>query len=74
MLLDTVPPQPVNAQPSIVPPVYTFQHTINALKNGESLEDATSKLLSELTKFERLSLLDGDVPFYEGLYSHHYHL
>lgn len=50
-----------------VTPAYTFQQAVQALKNGEPLSQTTQRLLSELSKFERLYLLDGDVPFYEGL-------
>ncbi|OBT80144.1 hypothetical protein VF21_00592 [Pseudogymnoascus sp. 05NY08] len=46
---------------------YTFQHAVQAHKNGEPLSQTTQRLLSELSKTERLHLLDGDVPFYEGL-------
>ncbi|KAH6681337.1 putative periplasmic beta-glucosidase precursor [Halenospora varia] len=48
-------------------PTYTFQHAVEAHKHGESSSLVTQKLLSELRSTERLSLLDGDVPFYEGL-------
>lgn len=50
-----------------VTPTYTFQHAVQAHKNGEPLSQTTQRLLSELSKAERLCLLDGDVPFYEGL-------
>lgn len=46
---------------------YTFQHAVQAHENGEPLAQTTQRLLSELSKAERLSLLDGDVQFYEGL-------
>ena len=52
---------------NIMAPAYTFQHAIQALKNGEPLSQTTQRLLSELSKTERLQLLDGDVPFYKGL-------
>ncbi|KAL4880296.1 glycoside hydrolase superfamily [Aspergillus karnatakaensis] len=45
---------------------YTFSDAIAAIKSGESLHSATSKLLSSLTQQERLDLLDGDVPFWPG--------
>lgn len=46
---------------------YTFQRAVDAHKNGESLCQVTQKLFLELSQDERLHLLDGDVPFYEGL-------
>ncbi|KFY82018.1 hypothetical protein V500_10894 [Pseudogymnoascus sp. VKM F-4518 (FW-2643)] len=46
---------------------YTFQHAVQAHENGEPLAQTTQRLLSELSKPERLHLLDGDVRFYEGL-------
>lgn len=48
-------------------PPYTFQHAVQAYQDGAPLSQTTQRLLSELSKAERLHLLDGDVPFYEGL-------
>ncbi|RFU25189.1 hypothetical protein B7463_g11144, partial [Scytalidium lignicola] len=47
---------------------YTFQHALEAIKGGEPIVQAGQKLLSELTEAERLSLLDGDTPFWEGMH------
>jgi beta-glucosidase len=68
MLTTPVSTFPRDAQlTTTVTPTYTFQHAIQALKNGEPLSQTTQRLLSELSKTERLQLLDGDVPFYKGL-------
>ncbi|KAE8146611.1 glycoside hydrolase superfamily [Aspergillus avenaceus] len=45
---------------------YTFNDGIAAIKAGQPLAAVTQTLLSELTKEERLSLLDGDVEFWPG--------
>ena len=68
MLTTTVSTLPRDAHlTGTVIPTYTFQHAVQAHKNGEPLSQITERLLSELSKAERLYLLDGDVPFYEGL-------
>ena len=68
MLTTTVSTLPRDAHlMNTVTPTYTFQHAVQAYKNGEPLSQTTQRLLSELSKTERLCLLDGDVPFYEGL-------
>lgn len=46
---------------------YTFEDAVQDIKNGKPLAETTSKLLSCLGEPERLSMLDGDVPFWEGL-------
>ncbi len=63
--------------PSLTPPAsardttpskpFTFQTALQAIKNGQKISQAVRILLSELTKDEQLSLLDGDEPFYSGL-------
>lgn len=45
----------------------SFAEAVAAVRRGTSALDATKNLLQELTQDERLSLLDGDVPFWEGL-------
>ncbi|OJJ07017.1 hypothetical protein ASPVEDRAFT_46397 [Aspergillus versicolor CBS 583.65] len=45
---------------------YTFTDALAALNSGKSLPETTTTLLSQLTKAERLSLLDGDTPFWAG--------
>lgn len=47
--------------------VYTFHNAVRDLENGQSRDSVVSKLLSQLTQQEQLSLLDGDTPFWEGL-------
>lgn len=46
---------------------YTFDDAVNDVQNGQSTNNAVSKLLSELSQQEQLSLLDGDTPFWQGL-------
>ena len=46
---------------------YTFDDAVQDVKDGTSIEDAVSKLLSNLSQQEQLSLLDGDEPFWKGL-------
>ena len=46
---------------------YTFDDAVQDVKDGKSIEDAVSKLLSNLSQQEQLSLLDGDEPFWKGL-------
>ncbi|KAL3442175.1 glycoside hydrolase superfamily [Aspergillus insuetus] len=49
---------------------YSFVNAIESVKSGQhSLSQATENLLSQLTKEERLALLDGDVEFWAGLRS-----
>ncbi|KAL4863800.1 hypothetical protein BDV12DRAFT_201734 [Aspergillus spectabilis] len=48
---------------------YTFPDALAAINSGASLPSVTQTLLSNLTKPERLALLDGDVPFWQGLRS-----
>lgn len=46
---------------------YTFQHALQSVKSGEPIPQVVQRLLSELTKAERLFLLDGDSSFWDGL-------
>ncbi|KAE8378537.1 hypothetical protein BDV26DRAFT_281062 [Aspergillus bertholletiae] len=48
---------------------YTFNDAVADVKAGQPLTETTQALLSQLTKEERLSLLDGDVEFWPGLHS-----
>ncbi|KAL2852937.1 glycoside hydrolase superfamily [Aspergillus pseudoustus] len=49
---------------------FSFSDAIASVKSGQlSLTQATEKLLSQLNGEERLSLLDGDVEFWDGLRS-----
>ncbi|KAK2810583.1 hypothetical protein FQN50_002840 [Emmonsiellopsis sp. PD_5] len=48
--------------------VFSFNDAVRSIRNGElQIHDATAKLLQQLTIEERLSLLDGDIPFWEGM-------
>nr|AGC95327.1 putative glycosyl hydrolase [Aspergillus terreus] len=47
--------------------VYTFHDALAAIKSGKPLAQVTQTLLSQLSKDERLALLDGDVEFWPGL-------
>lgn len=44
----------------------TFSAAAQAVRAGRPLDEVTDELLSMLTPDERLSLLDGDLPFWEG--------
>lgn len=46
---------------------YTFDDAVQEIKDGVSTDDAVSRLLSQLSQKEQLSLLDGDEPFWQGL-------
>ncbi|KAB8205458.1 hypothetical protein BDV34DRAFT_213048 [Aspergillus parasiticus] len=48
---------------------YSFKDAIADTKAGQPLAETSQILLSQLTKEERLSLLDGDVEFWPGLRS-----
>lgn len=48
---------------------YTFAHALADLKAGRAQDEVVSTLLSNLTKEEKLSLLDGDTPFWPGMRS-----
>ncbi|KAH8817099.1 putative periplasmic beta-glucosidase precursor [Xylogone sp. PMI_703] len=66
MTLSTIsmtPVEPVDSTDSS----FTFQHALQAIKDGQSIRQVAQLLLSGLTKDERLSLLDGDIPFWEGM-------
>lgn len=44
-----------------------FQDAVKSILDGKILSQVVDQLLSQLTPHERLSLLDGDVPFWDGL-------
>lgn len=46
---------------------YTFDDAAQDIRDGKPTDDAVSKLLSQLSQEEQLSLLDGDEPFWQGL-------
>jgi beta-glucosidase len=46
---------------------YTFDDAVQDIKDGKSIDDTVSKLLSQLSQKEQLALLDGDEPFWQGL-------
>ncbi|KAH6949710.1 glycoside hydrolase superfamily [Ilyonectria sp. MPI-CAGE-AT-0026] len=46
---------------------FLFTHAVQAIKNGDPIADVVQRLLSNLTKTERLHLLDGDDEFWVGL-------
>ena len=46
---------------------YTFDDAVQEIKTGKSKDEAVSKLLSYLSQKEKLSLLDGDEPFWKGM-------
>lgn len=50
-------------------PEFSFEDAVRCVKEGQNVDLVVQRLLSELTKAERLGLLDGDVPFWEGLRS-----
>ena len=45
----------------------TFSDCVERLRGGERLETVVVELLGKLTPEEKLGLLDGDVPFWDGL-------
>jgi beta-glucosidase len=44
-----------------------FSTSIDRVRNGELLELVVSEILGQLTSDERLNLLDGDLPFWDGM-------
>ncbi|KAI5281186.1 hypothetical protein KEM52_003967, partial [Ascosphaera acerosa] len=48
------------------PRVYTFDEAVEDARNGVDLALVVAKLIGELTPAERLSMLDGDTPFWRG--------
>jgi len=46
---------------------YTFNDAVQDIQNGQPKDDAVSRLLSSLSQKEKLSLLDGDEPFWKGM-------
>lgn len=49
--------------------VYTFDTAVEDVRNGTSSSEATKRLLNALSQNERLCLLDGDAPFWQGIRS-----
>jgi beta-glucosidase len=43
-----------------------FANAVDAVRNGRDVDEAADELLQQLTRDERLWLLDGDLPFWEG--------
>ncbi|OAL44009.1 beta-glucosidase-related glycosidase [Pyrenochaeta sp. DS3sAY3a] len=52
---------------SLTNKTYDFDHVVQMVKSGQSLETAVRMLLDSMTRSERLALLDGDEPFWQGL-------
>lgn len=50
-------------------PTFSFDDAVRCVKDGQNANIVVQRLLTELTKAEKLGLLDGDVPFWEGLRS-----
>lgn len=46
---------------------FDFEDAVRMVQDGQTLERATHALLNVMTQEERLSLLDGDEPFWKGL-------
>ena len=46
---------------------YTFGDAVQDIRGGKPTDVSVSKLLSQLSQKEQLSLLDGDEPFWQGL-------
>src|SRR6202165_3291880 len=44
-----------------------FSRSVERRRSGERLELLVEELLAELTPAEKLGLLDGDLPFWDGL-------
>jgi beta-glucosidase len=44
-----------------------FSQSVERLRAGERLELLVEELVAELTPAEKLGLLDGDLPFWDGL-------
>ena len=47
--------------------IFTFNDAVQASEDRRSKDEAVSKLLSSLSQKEKLSLLDGDEPFWKGM-------
>jgi beta-glucosidase-like glycosyl hydrolase len=47
---------------------FDFDDAVRMVQSGQTLERATLALLASMTVAERLSLLDGDEPFWKGLH------
>lgn len=46
---------------------FDFDDAVRMVQSGQTLERVTHALLASMTRAERLSLLDGDEPFWKGL-------
>ncbi len=49
----------------------TFPRCVDRLRAGQSLVDLVDELLGQLTPAEKLGLLDGDIPFWDGIADMH---
>ena len=49
------------------PEMTAFAQAVDAVRAGAALDEAATSLLGRLTETERLSLLDGDEPFWPGM-------
>jgi beta-glucosidase len=49
-----------------IPPT-TFSSSVDRIRGGEPIDLVTDELLGRLTPDEKLNLLDGDVPFWDGM-------
>jgi beta-glucosidase len=49
------------------PPETAFDHAVSAVRSGATARSAAKSLYEQLTDDERLGLLDGDTPFWEGM-------
>lgn len=58
--IENLPDHPVSE-------TFDFDDAVRMVQNGQTLERATHALLAVMTRAERLSLLDGDEPFWKGL-------
>jgi beta-glucosidase len=52
---------------SMTPPPTAFSSSVDRIRGGEPIEIVAGELLGQLTPDEKLSLLDGDVPFWDGM-------
>ena len=44
-----------------------FEQSVLAVRGGADVADEAGRLYDQLTEEERLSLLDGDTPFWQGM-------
>ncbi len=50
-----------------LPPSNLFANLVERLRAGEPLDELVDELLGHVTPVERLGLLDGDIPFWDGI-------